>query len=96
MEKLTAEEVRRIALLARVGLSDEEVEKLRSQLSNILDHFEALSQLDTSGVAPTAQSVNLQKVYRADEILPSLSVSDVLANAPAQEENSFRVNAVLE
>ena len=94
--QLSAEEVRRIALLARLGLSDEEVERLRDQLSNILEHFEELSQLDTGNLLPTAQSVNLENVYRQDEILPSLPVEQVLANAPAQEDNSFRVNAVLE
>jgi aspartyl-tRNA(Asn)/glutamyl-tRNA(Gln) amidotransferase subunit C len=94
--ELTAEEVRRIALLARLGLSDEEVERMRTQLANILEHFQELSQLDTSGIVPTAQSVSLENVYRTDEIMPSLPVTEVLANAPSQEDSSFRVNAVLE
>jgi aspartyl-tRNA(Asn)/glutamyl-tRNA(Gln) amidotransferase subunit C len=94
--ELTEAEVRRIALLARLGLSDHEVEKLRGQLSDILEHFEELSRLDTTGVEPTAQSISLENVYREDEPLPSLPVSEVLANAPAQEDKSFRVNAVLE
>jgi aspartyl-tRNA(Asn)/glutamyl-tRNA(Gln) amidotransferase subunit C len=94
--KLSAEEVRRIALLARLGLSDSEVEKLRNQLSNILDHFEELSKVDTTDIPPTSQSISLENVYRTDEVLPSLTVKDVLANAPEQEENSLKVNAVLE
>jgi len=94
--RLTAEEVRHIALLARLGLSDEEVEKFRNQLSDILVNFEALEQVDTTGLPPTAQSVNLENVFRPDEPLPSLPVSEVLVNAPAREENSFKVNAVLE
>ncbi len=94
--KLSAEEVRHIALLARLGISEEEVEKFREQLSHILENMEILSQVDTEGLPPTTQSVLLENVYRLDEVLPSLSVSDVLANAPSQEDNSFKVNAVLE
>jgi aspartyl-tRNA(Asn)/glutamyl-tRNA(Gln) amidotransferase subunit C len=94
--KLSDEEVRHIALLARLGISDAEVEKFREQLSNILENFDILSQVDTEGLAPTSQSVMLENIYRPDEAGPSLPVSDVLANAPDQEDNSFKVNAVLE
>jgi len=94
--ELTTEEVRHIALLARLGLSDEEVEKFRHQLSDIMVNFEALEQIDTTGLPPTSQSVSLSNVFRPDEPLPSLPVAEVLANAPAREENSFKVNAVLE
>ena len=94
--KLTDEEVRHIALLARLGISDAEVEKFREQLSNILDNMEILKQADTEGLAPTSQSVVLENVYRPDEVGPSLPVSDVMANAPDREGNSFKVNAVLE
>lgn len=94
--RLTSEEVRHIALLARLGLSDEEVEKFRHQLSDILVNFEALEQLDTTGLPPTLQSVKLENIYRLDEPLPSLPVEEVLANAPQKEEDSIRVNAVLE
>jgi aspartyl-tRNA(Asn)/glutamyl-tRNA(Gln) amidotransferase subunit C len=94
--KLTDEEVRHIALLARLGISDAEVEKFREQLSNILDNMEILKQADTEGLAPTSQSVVLENVYRPDEAGPSLPVSDVMANAPDREDNSFKVNAVLE
>ena len=94
--KLTDEEVRHIALLARLGISDAEVEKFRNQLSSILENFDILSQVDTEGLAPTAQSVALENVYRPDEAKPSLPVEEVLANAPEKEDNSFKVNAVLE
>jgi len=94
--KLSTEEVRHIALLARLGISEEEVEKFRNQLSHILDNMEILSQVDTTGLPPTAQSIVLDNVYRPDETLPSLPVQDVLANAPEQEDGSFKVNAVLE
>ncbi|MFA5078280.1 MAG: Asp-tRNA(Asn)/Glu-tRNA(Gln) amidotransferase subunit GatC [Dehalococcoidia bacterium] len=94
--KLTDEEVRHIALLARLGISDAEVEKFRTQLSNILENFDILSQADTEGLPPTAQSVALENIYRPDEAGPSLPADDVLANAPGREENYFKVNAVLE
>jgi aspartyl-tRNA(Asn)/glutamyl-tRNA(Gln) amidotransferase subunit C len=94
--KLTDEEVRHIALLARLGISDSEVEKFRIQLSDILENFDILSQADTEGLPPTAQSVALDNVYRQDVAGPSLPADDVLANAPDREENYFKVNAVLE
>ncbi len=94
--KLNREEVLHIALLARLGLTEAEVDKLREQLSDILENFEALQKVDTSGVPPTAQSIALQNVMRGDEVAPSLSQSQVLTNAPQKEENFFRVRAVLE
>ncbi len=94
--KLNREEVLHIALLARLGLTETEVDKLREQLSDILENFEALQKVDTSGVPPTAQSIALQNVMRGDEVAPSLSQSQVLTNAPQKEENFFRVRAVLE
>ncbi len=93
---LSADEVRHIALLARLGISEDEVEKFRGQLSNIMENFEILKQVDTTDLPPTSQSVNLENVYRPDEPKPSLPPSDVLANAPGQEDGSFKVNAVLE
>ena len=94
--KLSHDEVLHIALLARLGLTEEEVDRLSEQLSNILENFEVLQQVDTGDVAPTAQSISLQNVTRDDEVAPSLPQSKVLANAPQKEENFFRVRAVLE
>jgi aspartyl-tRNA(Asn)/glutamyl-tRNA(Gln) amidotransferase subunit C len=94
--KLTDEEVMHIALLARLGISDAEVEKFRDQLSSILENMDILQQVDTTGLPPTSQSVTLENIYRPDETAPSLGVDEVLANAPAREDTSFRVNAVLE
>lgn len=94
--KLNREEVLHIALLARLGLTETEVDKLREQLSDILENFEALQKVDTTGVTPTAQSIALQNVMRSDEVAPSLSQSQVLTNAPQKEENFFKVRAVLE
>ena len=94
--KLNYEEVKHIALLARLGLSETELEKFREQLSNILENFEILQQVDTSAVPPTAQAITMENVLRDDETMPSLPVEEVLANAPSQEEGHFKVRAVLE
>ncbi len=64
---LTSEEVRHIALLARIGMTDEEVEQMQDQLSNILEHFDVLSQVNTEGVEPTGHSVDVTSVMREDK-----------------------------
>jgi aspartyl-tRNA(Asn)/glutamyl-tRNA(Gln) amidotransferase subunit C len=93
---LTREEVLHIAHLARVALSDAEVAKFQEQLSEILAHFETLKALDTEGVEPTSHPLPLESVMRSDDVRPSLSREDVLANAPLAEDGLFRVRAVLE
>ncbi len=93
---LTRDEVLHIAQLAHLGLSEDEVPKFQEQLSEILDHFEALRALDTEGVPPTSHPLPLESVMREDEVAPSLPVEDVLANAPNAEDDLFRVRAVLE
>jgi len=94
--KLSREEVLHIALLARVGLSEAEIEKASEQLSNILENFEVLQKVDTSGVPPTAQSITLQNVMKDDEASTSLPPAEILANAPNKEGDFFRLRAVLE
>ena len=94
--KLSREEVQHIALLARLGMTDAELERFREQLSNILENFQVLQQVDTTDVPPTAQSIPLQNVTKDDEVAPSLSPDDVLANAPQREGEFFRVKPVLE
>ena len=94
--KLGREEVVHIALLARLGLSEEELEKFSGQLSHILENFEVLQQVDTSDTPPTAHSIALQNVVKDDEVVPSLPPDQILANAPRREGEFFRVKAVLE
>ena len=94
--KLSREEVLHIALLARLGLTESEVDKFREQLSNILENFEVLQQADTTDTPPTAQSIPLQNVMKTDEVSDSLPQEQVLANAPRKEGDYFRVRAVLE
>ena len=94
--KLSHEEVLHIALLARLGLTEAELDRFREQLSNILENFEVLQQADTTDIPPTAQSIALQNVVKDDEIVASLPQSQILANAPRKDRNWFRVRAVLE
>lgn len=94
--KLRREEVLHLARLARLGLSEEEIEKFSVQLSNILDNFEILKQVDTNDLPPMAQSINLQNVFREDEVTPSYDPEEILSNAPQREGNCFKIRAVLE
>ncbi|MFC1988182.1 Asp-tRNA(Asn)/Glu-tRNA(Gln) amidotransferase subunit GatC [Chloroflexota bacterium] len=94
--KLTREQVLHIALLARLGLTEAEVDRFSEQLSNILENFEVLQTVDTSNTPPTAQPNALQNVASDDEVIPSLPQNQVLANAPQKEGEFFRVRAVLE
>jgi aspartyl-tRNA(Asn)/glutamyl-tRNA(Gln) amidotransferase subunit C len=93
---LSRDEVLHIARLARVHLQDDEVDRLASQLSGILDHFATLKDVDTSTVDPTAHPLPLANVTRDDEVRPSLSVEQVLANAPETEDGFIRVRGVLD
>ena len=94
--KLSYEQVRHIAWLARLGLSEEEVEKFSLQLSNILENFEILEQVDTANVPPETHTIPLQNVFRKDDVADSYSQAEVLSNAPKQAEKCFKVQAILE
>ena len=89
-------DVEHIALLARIGLTEEEVELFREQLSDILEQFETLRDVDTTGVAATGRAGRLQTVLREDVPEDSLEQDQVLRNAPRREGPLFRVKAVLE
>jgi len=94
--KLSRDEVLHIATLCRLSLSEAELEMFQEQLSNILENFEILQEVDTSDVPPTAYPIPLENVVREDEVAPSFPQGEILANAPRQEEGYFRVRAVLE
>ena len=94
--KLSREEVLHISRLARLGLSEEEVDRLSRQLSQILESFEVLQEVDTEGVPPTAQPNMLCNVLKEDKTKPSLPQDKVLANAPQKDGEFFRVRPVLE
>ncbi len=93
---ISREEVKHVAVLARLGLTEVEVTLFGEQLGSILDHIQALSELDVSAIPPTAQVIPLSNVARADEVRPSLPREAVLANAPRQEDHHFRVAPVFE
>ena len=95
MPQLTRQEVENIAHLARLRLTDEEKTLFQNQLSAILEYAQTLQQLDTANIPPTTSALPLDNVMRADEITPSLSVEDALANAPDVQDNSFRVKPIL-
>ena len=94
--KLDLETVEHIAALARIGLTGEEMERMRDQLSAVLDHIEMLQEVNTDDILPTAQVIQQQTVMRDDVVRPSRPREQVLLNAPDQEDGYLRVNAVLD
>ena len=90
------ETVENVSKLARLGLNDQEIEMYREQLSSILDNIRILQEADVSGISPTVHASRLTNVMRSDNSRPSYPPEVMLANAPDQEDNSLKVNAVLE
>jgi aspartyl-tRNA(Asn)/glutamyl-tRNA(Gln) amidotransferase subunit C len=90
------ETVMNVARLARLGLSEQEIETFGAQLSSILGHIQILQEVDVSGISPTAHASRLTNITREDVSRPSYPPEVLLANAPEQEENYLKVNAVLE
>jgi aspartyl-tRNA(Asn)/glutamyl-tRNA(Gln) amidotransferase subunit C len=88
-------DIRYVAKLARISLTDEEVERFGAQLGDLLQHAGALSQLDTSSVSATAQVVALRNVDRSDEVGPCLDRETVLAMAPQRQGPFFRVPRII-
>jgi len=93
---ITRAEVAHVARLARLGLSDEEMDRLASELDHILDAMDELRALDTSAIPPTAQVIPLQNVMREDVPRPSFAQDEILKNAPVTHEAQFMVPPVLE
>jgi aspartyl-tRNA(Asn)/glutamyl-tRNA(Gln) amidotransferase subunit C len=93
---LTVDEVRWVAHLARLELSPADLETMARQLSSIVDYVAQLQQVDTEGVEALAHAVELQNVFRADELTPSLPLDQALANAPQRQGDFYSVPAVLD
>jgi aspartyl-tRNA(Asn)/glutamyl-tRNA(Gln) amidotransferase subunit C len=93
---LTADQVRWVAHLARLELSDAELATMTRQLSSILDYFAQLQQVNTDGVEPLVHAIEAHNIFRADEPTPSLPVDAALANAPERRGDFYSVPAVLE
>ena len=87
---------RSAAQLARLGMTEEEVDIFSNQLSVILENIAILQQVDVSGVSPTAHASRLSNIMRTDTPQPSYTPETLLANAPDQEDNCLKIRAVFE
>jgi aspartyl-tRNA(Asn)/glutamyl-tRNA(Gln) amidotransferase subunit C len=94
-ERLTEEQVRHVAKLSRLRLSDEEVHRFAEQLSAVLEHVAKLNELDVEGVEPMAHAMDVSNVLREDEPTPAMPVESVLANAPDADPPFFKVPKVI-
>jgi aspartyl-tRNA(Asn)/glutamyl-tRNA(Gln) amidotransferase subunit C len=95
MATLSRADVEHVALLARLGLTEEELGRLEGQLNHILDQYAILATVPTDHIAPTAQTIELENILREDVARPSLTVEEVLANAPARDGDFIVVPAIL-
>lgn len=93
--RISRDDVAKVASLARLTLSDDELDLYTGQLQSILDHARDVEALDLVDVPPTSHPVPLTDVTRTDEVVPCLDRDEVLAEAPAAEEGMFRVPPVL-
>jgi aspartyl-tRNA(Asn)/glutamyl-tRNA(Gln) amidotransferase subunit C len=94
-ERLTRADVAHVALLARLDITDEELDLYTEQLAAVLDHAADVAALDTKGVPPTAHPLPITNVLREDDVQPSLDRDEVLAQAPAVEDRRFKVPRIL-
>ncbi|HLW70615.1 MAG TPA: Asp-tRNA(Asn)/Glu-tRNA(Gln) amidotransferase subunit GatC [Candidatus Binataceae bacterium] len=94
--RITLEQVRHVARLARLELAPEEEGALQNDLSAILTYVDKLNQLDTSAIPPTAQVGEIGVPMRADEVLNAPAAEPMLANAPARQDHFFRVPKIIE
>jgi len=92
---LTRSDVEHVAFLARLRLTDDELDRFEGQLNHILDQYAKLAELDTSAIAPTAQTIELENILRDDVAGASLSVEDVLRNARLTEGDFIVVPPIL-
>ena len=95
MSEITPDLVRHLGVLARIQLSDEEVDRLTGQLDVIVDNIAKVSQVATPDVPATSHPIPLENVFRPDEVRDMLSLESVLQNAPDAAEGRFRVTAIL-
>ena len=95
-ETLDTEKVRKVAVLARLKLSDAEIGDYATKLGNVLKYVDTLNEVDTAGVEPMVHAVELSNVFRADEVQPSLQREAALQNAPKTDGTFFLVPQILE
>ena len=94
--KITPEQVRQVAVLARLEFSAAEEEVLTGQLDSILQYVEKLSQVDTSNVEPLAHAVDIVNAFRDDRVVNQPAPDSLLANAPERERDFFKVPKIIE
>ncbi|MFS0794053.1 Asp-tRNA(Asn)/Glu-tRNA(Gln) amidotransferase subunit GatC [Microbacterium sp. 1P10AE] len=95
MSEITPDLVRHLGVLARIQLSDDEVQRLTGQLDAIVDNIAKVSEVATPDVAATSHPIPLQNVFRPDVVQQQLTLEQVLQNAPDQADGRFRVTAIL-
>ena len=95
MATLSRADVEHVAHLARLGLTDDELDRLEGQLNHILDQYAILAAVPTDHIAPTAQTIELENILREDVVRPSFSPEEALANAPAREGDFIVVPAII-
>jgi len=95
-QNIDAQQVRKVARLARLDLTEAEIEEFTGQLGAILGYVEKMNELDTEGVEPLAHCLPISNVFRADEVEPSLGTDRALANAPERDGPFFKVPKILD
>jgi aspartyl-tRNA(Asn)/glutamyl-tRNA(Gln) amidotransferase subunit C len=95
-KKIDKSQVKKVAKLARLDLSDAEIEEFAGQLNAIIDYVERMNQLNTDGVEPLAHCLPVNNVFRDDNVKESLGTEKTLANAPEQDGQFFKVPKILE
>jgi aspartyl-tRNA(Asn)/glutamyl-tRNA(Gln) amidotransferase subunit C len=95
MAGLSRSDVEHVAFLARLGLSDGELDRFQGQLNHILEQYAKLAELDTEAIPPTAQTIELENILRDDVVTPSLPAEAVLGNAPARADDYVVVPPIL-
>ncbi|MFH0863694.1 MAG: Asp-tRNA(Asn)/Glu-tRNA(Gln) amidotransferase subunit GatC [Candidatus Gottesmanbacteria bacterium] len=91
---LSLDEVKKVATLAKLSLTSQELNKFQQQLSQVVEYVGKLSEVDTTSVEPTNQVTGLENIFREDEVKPSLTQKEVLANAPKKSRNYFKVETI--
>jgi aspartyl-tRNA(Asn)/glutamyl-tRNA(Gln) amidotransferase subunit C len=95
MPKITRDDILHVAMLARLELTEDELELFTPQLAAVIDHAADVEALELDDVPPTSHPYPLRNVFRVDEVRPSVDRDEVLAQAPAVEDNQFKVPAIL-
>jgi aspartyl-tRNA(Asn)/glutamyl-tRNA(Gln) amidotransferase subunit C len=96
MSRISLEQVKHVAHLARLAITEEEAERMRKDLDGIITYAEQMNELDTEQIEPTSHVLNMKNVMRKDVSQKGLAVEDVVKNAPDAEDGYIRVPSILE